>query len=180
MSKTEIKKITWNDKSFQANGKIYHLSTSMSIGRAVFCEEAKIQLETGVRVGQTTEQFQEIYNLLNQGKMADASVKAYNHLKALDSFFERPAPVLRICACFINTQEEDIRYIDDTQVKEKIQDWAEEGISMESFFLLDLIFITEETVDLRNFTLHTSDLAKKYAAKLGKSELNIPITGSPK
>jgi len=166
MIKTEPKKINWADKTFAANGKNYNISTTMSIGRSVYAEEAKIELERGVRVGQTTESFLEIFNLLNAGKPAEAAVKTYNHVKAIDNFFERPEPVLRICACYLNYDGEDVRFITDELVREKINDWSEEGIARESFFLLALTFISEETADLKNFTAHISEVVKREAQKM--------------
>jgi hypothetical protein len=135
-------------------------------------EEAKIELERGVRVGQTTEALLKIYDLLQKGKFADASVETYNSIKAIDSFFERPAPVLRICACFINREGEDVRYLSDDDVRAKIEDWKEEGLSMESFFLLALIFISEETADLKKFSEKIKATIQNFASKTADGKLN--------
>jgi hypothetical protein len=60
-------------------------------------------------------------------------------------------------------------------VREKISDWSEEGIARESFFLLALTFISEETADLKNFTQRISEVIKKEAEKLMEA---TPISGS--
>jgi hypothetical protein len=162
----EPKKINWAEKVFQANGKNYFISPSISIGRAVYLEEAKIELETGVRVGQTTEGFLKIWNLLQAGKFADAAVETYNRMKAVENFTERPNPVLRICACFLNREDEDITTINEEMVRSKIVDWKAEGVAMESFFTLALIFLTEETSDLKNFTKEYSNVLQNTLKNL--------------
>lgn len=168
-----MKAINWKEKKFEANGRTYYISGQMSIGRSVYAEEAKIEMESGVRVGKTTESFSKIYELLNKGKQADAAVECYNHIKAIDGFFERPAPVLRLCACFINHEGEDTKYINDSLVAEKVKDWSEEGLAMDSFFQLALIFIYDETADLKKFTGLISEVIKKQEGKPPKAVTHI-------
>ncbi len=171
------KKINFAERMFTANGKNYFISTSVSVGRAVYIEEAKIEMETGVRVGQTTEGFIRIYDLLNAGKVADAAREAYNRAMAVDTMLNRPSPALRICACFMNREGEDIRGITEELVMSKIEDWKAEGLSMESFFTIALIFIAEETADLKSFTKKLEqEIAENFKRKLAQGELSTPIS----
>lgn len=175
---TELKQINWAEKQFTANGKTYHISTQYSIYRSVYAEEAKIEMETGVRVGRTMSEWQTVFELLNAGKLAEASVHAYNQMKAINGFYERPDPVLRLAACYVNYEGEDVRTISDEIVNQKKIDWAEEGYTIQSFFLLALTFIAEETADLKNITHHISNLIKNFSKEMEKVEPNIPILES--
>lgn len=172
----ELKSIDWSQKQFSANGKTYHIYPKVSIQRGVFIEEAKIEMETGQRMGQTFKALSSVYEKLNEGKFADASVQVYNQLKSIEGYFERPAPILRICACILNTNEEDIREITDALVNEKIADWKAEGITMESFFILGLSFLKEETTELLNMQQTASkamaemlERMKEHSPKLDQS-----------
>jgi hypothetical protein len=136
-------------------------------------------LETGVRVGRTTDQFVKIWNHLQKGEMANASVECYNSMKAIDGFFERPMPALRMCACFMNREDEDPKDdMTDEIALSKIEDWKAEGIAIESFFTIALIFIAEDTADFRNFTEAQKKLGEMFRQKLAQNELNTPISES--
>jgi predicted amino acid-binding ACT domain protein len=175
----EPKKINFSERQFLANGKRYFIATSVSIGRAVYMEEAKIELERGMRVGQTTEGLLKIYDLLNKGKFADAAIECYNRINAVKSFLERPMPALRMAACFMNREDEDIKQeMTDELAMSKINDWKAEGLSMDSFFTIALIFISEETADLKNFTNELQKVAEVYRQKVATMQLSTPISES--
>lgn len=175
----QLKEINWLEKQFEANGKKYVISPKLSIQRSVYAEEAKIELETGVRIGQTFEGFRKIYDCLQEGKFADAAVETYNRLNAIDSFFQRPLPALRLCACFLNTENEDPRTIDDAMVQVKIEDWQAEGISMNSFFLLAVSFIKSETTEFESMSERLEGLVQEFTAKMVMKEVEEQIPNIP-
>ena len=137
----ELKSINFQEKNFTANGVEYVIESQMSIQRSVYAEAAKIEMEGGMQLGKQLDDWKKLYELANQQKFADIVVLAYNNMRGFKNFFESNHPVLKLCACFINSADEDRRYITDDLVTKKINDWSEEGLSMKSFFLLALTFL---------------------------------------
>lgn len=173
MNEKQLKSIDWSQQSFTANGKKYLLEKQLSIQRAVYTEAARIELESGLRFGKYTEDWQKLWALLNdkeKSHFGEISVIVYNHLRSFNNFLENVHPVLKIAACFINEENEDRRSINDDIVNKKIADWIEEGITMNSFFLLVLSFLKTEAEDLRSITNHISELTKEVMEKLSTKE----------
>jgi len=186
MSEKTLKSIDWNQQSFMANGKKYLLEKHLSIQRSVYTEAARIEMESGLRFGKYTEDWQKLWTLLNdkeKSHFGEISVIVYNHLRSFNNFLENVHPVLKIAACFINEESEDRRTISDDIVNRKVNDWVEEGITMNSFFLLVLSFLKTEAEDLKSITNHISELTKEVMGKLStkeeaiSQELVTPISG---
>ena len=173
---TELKKIDLVERSFTANGTEYFIETDLSIQRSVFAEAAKLELEAGVKIGKQVEDWVKVYDLANEQKFADIVILAYNNRRGYKHFFEHHPPVLKLCACFINTKDEDRRTINDDMVTRKINDWSEEGISMQSFFVLALTFLKSELEDYRSATQDILALVKDLQQKLKEENLDIPIS----
>lgn len=180
----QLKEINWNEQSFEANGKKYLLEKNLSIQRAVFAESAKIELESGLRLGKYTEDWEKIWNMLNspdKSHFADIAIIVHDHLRSFNNFLQDVPAILKLCACFINSEDEDRRYINQDIVNAKIEDWTKEGLSMKSFFLLGLSFLEAEAADLRSITDHISQLKEKMEEVSIKEEgqsLSMPISES--
>lgn len=177
----ELKSLDWSQQSFNANGKKYLLEKHLSIQRAVYAEAARIELESGLRFGKYTEDWQKLWNLLNdkeKSHFGDISVIVYNHLRSFNNFIENTHPVLKIAACFINEENEDRRSINDDLVNKKVNDWMEEGITMNSFFHLVLSFLRIEAEGLKSITDHISQVAKEMVEKLSTNVMEIKAEGS--
>lgn len=178
----QLKEINWNEQSFMANGKKYFLEKNVSIQRAVFAESAKIELESGLRLGKYTEDWEKIWKMLNspdKSHFADIAVIVHDHLRSFNNFLQDVPAILKLCACFINSEEEDRRYINQDMVNAKIEDWTKEGLSMKSFFLLGLNFLAAEAENLKSITDHISSLNGQVMEMMAKSEgenLCIPIS----
>lgn len=162
----ELKNIDLSQKSFTANGNEYFIESTFSIQRSVYAELAKQELETGMSVGKQTEDWVKVYDLANEQKFADIVVLAYNNRRGFKNFFQNDHPVLKLCACFMNTADEDRRYIDDDIVSKKIHDWNEEGVSMQSFFAVALTFLKNEVEGYKNATQTISDLLADFIKRL--------------
>jgi hypothetical protein len=171
----KLKTIDFNDKSFKANGNEYFIEREVSIQRSVYAEVAKLEMEGSAKVGKQIDDWAKIYELANQQKFADIVVMAYNHQRGFQKLLKEHSPVLRFCACFINTADEDRRSITDDQADKKIQDWIEEGISMQSFFDLALTFLKIEVEGYKNATESISAVIKQYNEMLSAQQ-NIPIS----
>lgn len=172
----ELKKIEIAERTFTANGIEYFIETDLSIQRSVYAEAAKLELEAGVKIGKQIEDWKNVYDLANEQKFADIVVLAYNNRRGYKNFYEQHPPVLKLCACFINAKDEDRRTISDDLVTRKINDWAEEGISMQSFFVLALTFLKSELEGYRNATQDILNLVNEFQEKLKEENLDIPIS----
>ncbi|MFT4203490.1 MAG: hypothetical protein QM610_06200 [Chitinophagaceae bacterium] len=173
----QLKTIDPNQPSFTANGKEYFIEKGLSIQRAVYAEAQQIQMEAGLRMGKQLDDWKQVYELANKQKFADIVVLAYNNMRGFRNFFEEQHPVLKYCACFVNTEDEDRRGIDDDLVDKKIKDWAEEGIAMEGFFALALTFIKSGVQGYQSATESILDTVSAFQEKVkGKAGTLTPIS----
>lgn len=129
----ELKKLNPEARSFEANGKTYFIESSLSISR--FHQYQIYEKEAGFSITFNTlvNELKEVYNLLNTMKVADASVRINNVLVGTSKLAEKESVLLKICALFMNTAEEDRGEINDDMISAKIQDWQDE-YEVEGFF----------------------------------------------
>lgn len=172
----KLKTIDLTAKTFMANGTEYFIENEISIQRSVYAEAAKIELEGSRAVGKQTEDWKKVYDLCNESKLADVSVIAYNNLRGFKNLFESHNPVIKLCACYINYKDEDRRYITEAAIEKKVADWTEEGISMQSFFLLALALLKKEVEIYGSATQDILEKIKEFNELMKEEKLNIPIS----
>jgi len=141
---TKLKTIDFATGVFTANFKDYFIESELSIERAVWKEHFMLELETGVAVGKQTQDWEKAWNLCNEMKFGDLAVLCHENRQAFVKLFENKPTILKLCALFCNTADEDRRTVTHTLIDQKISDWAEEGISYQSFFALALSILKEE------------------------------------
>lgn len=173
---TKLKTLDLTSTSFIANGTEYIIEKELSIQRSVYAEAAKIELEKGVGVGKQTEDWKKVYELCNQSKIVDAGIIAYNNMRGFKNFYEDHSPVIKLCACYINSVDEDRRYITDDIVNKKAQDWSEEGLSMQGFFLLALAILKKDLESCANAMHDILETIKEFNEMMQAEKLNIPIS----
>lgn len=173
---SKLKTIDPAETSFIANGQKYFIESELSIQRAVYAEAVKMELETGLQLGKQLDEWIKLYDLANQQKFADIVVMAYNNRRGFRDFFKSHMPVLKLCACFMNTEDEDRRQITDDMVNKKVADWQEEGISINSFFRHALTSLRAGLGDSGNGTQAISDLIKEYNQKVSAEETDTRIS----
>lgn len=134
----EIKEIDLAKGSFMANGKEYFIEAKISTRRWVIWRKTQAETGFGVQLGTMFENISQAYACLNQSdrKIADASVILYNILHGIKKVMDEDEipEVITMCALFMNTKDEDRRYLSDALIREKYNDWEKEGIDMNSFF----------------------------------------------
>lgn len=134
----QLKRIDFTKPSFIANGKEYFIENGFSIER--YCEYQVLEKELGY--GNTFkglyDKLHALYNLMNNVKFVEASVALNNILQGITKIEEREPTMLKLCALFINTKDEDRTIITADMVAEKINDWKKEGYEMKDFFTLAL------------------------------------------
>lgn len=139
MSKT--KQIDFSKDVIPANGKEYFILKELPISRFEELDKMEVELYYGFDMKGMYDKLVETFNDLNKTKVADASVKIHNLLKGIaDKVDKRTHIILRICSLFLVTKDEDVNAWNEDLAKQKADDWAKEGYSMNSFFTLVVTF----------------------------------------
>lgn len=136
----KLTQVTPDQLSFKANGRTYLVESSLSIERYRIYEELSHLVAFGSNIEKTAEKFKKINDALS-GPDVIGAIKEVHELST-NAFYgmgrnlaKRENEILLFCTLFINREEEDRRRWDEALAKEKINDWEEAGISIDSFFL---------------------------------------------
>lgn len=144
MGATVLKEIDFKEGSFTANGKKYYIETTLSYARWMEYEKLQVEIGFGLQISTMFDKLKECYQLLNENRFADSAVFIRDMMTGVANNIDSRTPtVLQMCALFINHENEDRRVYDNKLMDNKIQDWIDEGISMQSFFLLGLNLIPD-------------------------------------
>lgn len=142
MQGSKLLKIDAETKTFSANGKTYIVENSISFDRWEFYLAEQPALAFGCTIPELAQAFLQIYNAVNDNKMADIAVIARDKLKGLKEINERKThSALRMAALFINTADENRAIINEDMINQKINDWKMEGLDVTGFFQLALHII---------------------------------------
>lgn len=152
-----LKSIDIQQKSFKANGKTYYIEPGdIAIERYAKYEELSLELQYGVSQAEMFANWKQVTQLANELKFSDIAVLANNMQNGLVQLMDRQNTALKMCALFINEEQEDRGRISDDMISNKINDWQEEGYTVGPFFQLALAF---------------SGLIKEISSKLSKESL---------
>jgi hypothetical protein len=131
-------------KSFTANGTEYFVESSVSAERYKEYLNFEIELANGISAVDYFHKVKEAWEIiantpiqsLTPNHMNMAQVLLYRAMEGIGKIADRELEVLKICALFINSENEDRRVYSKGVEEKKIKDWNEEGIDINSFFLL--------------------------------------------
>lgn len=130
----ELKRIDFEKGTFEANGKLYTIEGALSIERYAELQILEKELAYGFTVKQIFEKLKILWDYLNKLKFAEAAVLVRDLMAGATRVAERTPTTLKICALFINTEDEDRTTINQDLINKKIEDWKAEGIDMRDFF----------------------------------------------
>lgn len=136
--------ISGGAKSFMANGHKYEIESTISRKRWVMYLTESPKLAFGQTIEEIFNTFLEIYNITNEEgcRKGDIAVLARDAMKGIEGIGNRDhGTIYRLCALFINREDEDRRDITEDDIRRKIEDWDAAGIEVKSFFQLALAFI---------------------------------------
>lgn len=138
MNENQLKRLDFNKQEFTANGTVYRIETSFSIER--YCEYQKLEKELafGTSFSGMYVNLKKMYDLLNSTKFVETSVVLNNLMNGMSKIEEREPTMLKLCALFINTENEDRTVVNNDVMEKKIADWKAEGIDVRDFFSLAL------------------------------------------
>ena len=129
-----LKRIDLNTGIFEANGTRYTIEGALTIERYAELQILEKELGFGLTFKAMFEKLQQAYNLLNKQKPADAAVLLNDMLRGMARLQEREPLVLKICALFMNTDDEDRSSFSADVYNRKIADWKAEKLDMRDFF----------------------------------------------
>lgn len=122
---------------FEANGKRYLVEKTISPQRYELWQKFAPEVAYGFSVPELFKQLRTIYDNYNKGN--EVAVIAHNLMRGLKEVNENTRPAFwKICALYINTEDENRKSITEEQINAKINDWYEEGVDVHSFFVMAL------------------------------------------
>lgn len=134
----ELKNIDNNAKSFEANGKTYIVEIGkLSIERYIIFQKLEVELPYNGGFAGVMKSHKKVKEHLNKIELYDAIVELDNIdncLKKADK--DKRVPAIDICSLFLNTKDEDRRYMSNELLAEKQEDFEKEGIPSDFFLHL--------------------------------------------
>lgn len=130
----ELKRIDFEKGKFTANGKTYTIEGALSIERYAELQLLEKELAYGFTVKEIFNKLKQLWDFLNKMKFAEAAVLIRDLMAGATRVAERTPTTLKICALFINTDDEDRATITQEMINKKIEDWKAEGLDMRDFF----------------------------------------------
>lgn len=119
--------------SFEANGRTYTASETFTIGRFEKVEEMEEELMMFSGKKTCHQIMLQAMAHINAYKPGDAYTLLYNKIESDQRNVKLNHYILRLCAAYINYEGEDLRYLSDDTIKQKINDWAEAGLDINPF-----------------------------------------------
>lgn len=128
------KKLAQGQKMFEANGVKYYVEERLSLDRFIKYQELELELGIGINTKNLMQNLSNIYSQLNEAKFADAVIKLHDLMKGVVILDKKQPTALRMCALFINAEDEDRKTITEDVITTKIDNWKTEGFDMNDFF----------------------------------------------
>jgi hypothetical protein len=122
----ELRKIDFTKKVFECEGRKFYVKDSLSFARYRALQKINLEFGYSATFYDTFKRIREAYDLLNQVKLGDAAVVLHNVIYGVVSLEEKYDPALRICALFIDEENEDPVIYDEAVMHEKIECWGRE------------------------------------------------------
>lgn len=154
--------------TFAANGKIYTVSDSFNVGRFDKVEELEEEL---IMVGDKRtchEVMASAMGKINEFNPGEAFTLMYNKIESDQRNARLTHYLLRMCAVYINYQGEDVRYLTDETIKQKVSDWSAEGLPIAPFLIFAAGACREVLTRFKNPLVHLLNEAKEMSAALAE------------
>lgn len=133
----ELKEIDPKTTSFTANGKEYIVESKLSIERFIAFQKLEVEFAYNTGFGGVMRSLNKGIDLLNKQQWVEAAVELSNTRDIMKKSTEsKRQPAIDLCSLFINTKDEDRRFITDQMLSDKQNDFELEGIPMDFFLHL--------------------------------------------
>lgn len=130
--KNELTILPVNTREFEANGKKYYVEDDLSITRYKAFQRYELELGISLNFEQLVNQLHDCFRLLNEQEWAQTAVLIYKLIEGTVPLGEKKPYALYVAALFINSADEKRDEWNETQAKEKLDDWKDIGVN---FFL---------------------------------------------
>lgn len=130
----ELKRIDLQTGKFTANGVDYQIEGNLSIERYAEFQILEKELAYTTTFKGMYDKMVRLRDLMNKMRFVDAAVELNDLLIGVSKIEEREPTVLKICALFMNTPDEDRTTFTQDMITKKIADWKTEGLDMRDFF----------------------------------------------
>jgi hypothetical protein len=129
----QIREIDLSANSFTGiSGAKYIIHDTLPVARFEVFEALQVEALNNTSIAGFTGEVKDVWQDLQQVKVADATVKLYNILNGLERVKnQRSNPILRMCTLFICQENEPIQW-SEAMSTEKLADW---GDISQGFFL---------------------------------------------
>ena len=162
--------------TFEANGKNYKVLESFPIGRYSIIEEAEEEALMFGNKKRGHEVMLAAMKKINEYNPGEAYTLLYNKID-IDQRSVKTAPyLLKICACYIVQEGEDLKYLSDDLIKEKIHDWSEAALDIRPFLVLSLRASKELIESYRKPIQDILNHPKTVAEAMMEEDQNIKIS----
>jgi hypothetical protein len=154
----QIKKVPIAEGRFVANGKTYIIENGFSIQRFSLYQKFQIEAGFGTTFEEMLKSWEKVNNYANRLLFTDIAVLAYNMVNGVRKIAEREPVLLKMCALFINEENEDRRTITEDQITAKLHDWQEDAYDVNDFFTLALNTIVGFVSNYNRLTQSISEI----------------------
>jgi len=133
---TELIEVDFSKKIFNCDGSKWYVEDSISFERYMALEEIAIEFGFSATFADMFKNLRKLWDLHNQLKFGESAVILHNMMKGIVNLEEKkPDASLRICALFINEENEDRTEYNEAKMRAKIDRWGKE-CSVRPFFHL--------------------------------------------
>ncbi len=133
---TELKKLDPQERSFVANGNKYYISSELSVARFHEFQILEIEAKMNMTLKDAMTKMAQIWQMLNKNEIGNGLVEFHKLMEGMREVGHREHVLLRICALFINRENEDLSKVSEDLISQKIEDWSEYEVN--GFFSLAL------------------------------------------
>jgi hypothetical protein len=157
----EVKRMVVSEGKFEANGKTYIIENAFSIERYAEYQLIEKEVGFGITFKEIFDNLMKLKGMMNSSRFVDASFLLVDMMRGVQKLEYKEPLVLRMCALFINTPDEDRTTINEDMITRKIEDWKKEGLDIRDFFTLALNTMDGFIEIYQKLTQTTSEKAGK-------------------
>lgn len=126
---SELKRLNPNERVFVANGNKYFISSELSVARFHEFQILQLEINLNLTLQDVGVKLAEWAKLKNQQRALDADILIWKLIEGVQNVGQREHVLLRVCALYMNRENEDLGTISEDMISQKIEDWAEYNVN---------------------------------------------------
>lgn len=132
----ELRKIDLlTEKYFECDGKKFYVTESLSFVRWRILQKISLEFGYSATFEDIFKKLGETLDAFNRHRYDEMCVIVHNVMNGIKNIEDKDDPALRLCALFINEEDEDPTVYNEALMQAKIDCWGKE-ILVDSFFYL--------------------------------------------